>query len=200
MELKYGIVRTFAVGSVFLMAGLFLGVIAITHDDLSQIRFIGFLAIFFGQTGVAAVLFALSAICSLAGLRAISMAFGGTPAAKITPRGIEVRSMYYSGLLKWADVASVQLRVPPMNSKACWLTFVPKTEFSPWVKLGGMSENLIIGTQLLGHSDQEIESWVVSANQRQAEPSRKASQSEDRNAPAMPGIAPRSRGFGRKVV
>lgn len=182
------------------MAGLFLGVIAVTHEDLSQIRFIGFLAIFFGQAGVAVVLFALCAICSLAGLRAISMAFGGTPAAKITQRGIEVRSMYYSGLLKWSDIAAIQLRVPPMNSKACWLTFVPKTAFSPWVKFGGMSENLIIGTQLLAQSDQEIESWIASANQRRAEPSRRASQPENRNVPIVPGAAAQPRGFGRKVV
>lgn len=199
MELKYGRFRVLGAGLLCASMGLVVAMLVVSGDDLSKYRITRFFLAMFGESITVVLLLILAVIVVVCGARLMLLMFGGAVAARATKRGIEVRTVFYSGLLKWSNIEVIRLRPAPMNGKAQMLTFVPKGQFSPLIRFVAWSDNVVIGTALLDGGKDAAERWIAQAYQQASGHSDLPSRAAERKKAGVPGVNGRSRSFGRKT-
>ncbi len=117
----------------------------------------------FGTTGAQMFIGSLGALVMLGALRLIWLSIGEAFAVKTGPRGIHVRSAYYSGFLPWASIASVQGRIVSGWGKQPVLVIYRSDKPGLLLRLVGLGDKLVIQPKLLDANDHAVNAWIETA-------------------------------------
>lgn len=141
-----------------------------------------------GPQGMQMFLAALSLLLACGGLRCLWLAHGRV-AAEVRAQGMLVRSMYYSGLLPWSAVRSVDIR--RLRGWGNQPTLCIEREDRANILLGliGVGDKIVIPSKSLGADDETIGAWIQLARNRGRPPH------ADHGAPAVGEARPT---FGRR--
>lgn len=142
-----------------------------------------------GPTGAQLFLVLLAVLCIVGGLRMLWLTFDGAMAVRIDARGIQVRSIYFAGLLPWSTVRGVERRVVAMWGKGPALVIDRNDDPGLFLRLVGLSNKLVIQRGLLDADDRALDAWIEASSERgRPVPARQAA----------PAVTPSRPVFGRR--
>ena len=190
MRLTYK--RTTLIGLAALVAGLAIVGVLISLEPVESRRGVARLLIgILGPQGFQLFLGAISVVMLAGALRLAWLAFGGALAAQLGPRGIEVRSIYYAGLIPWKSVRAVDCRTVSGWSAQPLLVIERNDGAGLFSRLVGLGSKAAIQRKFLDAADHDIAAWIEAAQNRDHSP---------HSARAAPAVAPAPRTFGRRQL
>lgn len=143
----------------------------------------------FGPTGAQLFLVLLAVLCIVGGLRMLWLVLDGAMAVRIDVGGIQVRSIYFAGLLPWSAVRGVEQRVVAMWGTGPTLVIDRNDDPGLFLRLVGLGNKLVIQRGLLDADEQALSAWIDASSERgRPVPARQAA----------PIVAPSRPVFGRR--
>lgn len=200
MELKYNRLFLGFAGSFFVMMGVAVCMLLIGSDALLNARVARVFVAILGETGALIVLFAAGILTAGMGVRLLMLLGEGAAAVRATARGIEMRSLFHSGLLKWSDIRSIGLAPMPMAPNKSGLKIEPKHKFNAALRYLTLSESITIGCQILKANEAQVEEWITHAIEQSAQPARRSSPPQSAAENPIQSAPAQRPSFGRKVV
>lgn len=112
------------------------------------------------------MLVGIGLLAMLGALRLIWLMFDGALAIEVGPRGISVRSVFYTGVLPWSSVASVDTQVLGGWGKDAVLVIIRTDNPGLLLHLCGLGSKVVIQPKLLEADYSALQAWIEVARNR----------------------------------
>lgn len=141
-----------------------------------------------GPTALQVCLISGALLIGAGALRVIWLAWGGALAVETGPRGIVVRSPFFTGSLPWSSVGHITGGMLGWGTQRALVIHRAKHARAP-LRWMGLGTKIIIPGKFLAADDRVVEAWLATARQRDRLP--------DSGSSSL-AVASGQRAFGRK--